>query len=651
MRELCGDITPENNLSKREKLSYFVRNALRGITAWSLPGKVRGWGGHIQPNGSDSPGRIYVDSYLRQELPKLVLPGKIRVLDIGCGTGYARTLLEELGYTGEYVGLDVVRDALFTEQSEAFAISFVQSRIEEYTAPAPFDLVLSNTAFEHIEDDRKAAIVAHRLLASDGVGLHIVPSYWSLFLYLWHGYRQYTPRMLTKTFGGQAITLTGLGGLGSFLLHVLCITLPERVSGSRSFRSGNLYPKLVTFAGKLDHLLPVCRALTVVVVRPLKDTRTKVLFALPSLLVGGIEQQLTEQLKRYDRTRFTLGLLTLFEYEGRESFKDKLPSDVHFESIGMQGAYDWRGWGKLVRFLRSWKPDVVVSSMFSANTALRLLKPFFRYSVIAREHNLYDEKTWIQCLVDRILAAFSCRIIAVSKDVATFAARQAGIKKEKFTVIQNGVDIHKLQAWKKTRADKAALKKELGFKSTDKIILTVGRLKKAKNHEALIKGFVPFSKEYSQYRLVIIGSGVEQPSLQELVRETNGSVFLLERFGEAVWPYYACADWFIFPSLREGFPNVVLEAMSFGLPILATDISGSNECVVDGVNAAGSLTRGNGFFIPPSASGIKGSLVRAAKLSDESVEAMGQASRKQVQQFSIEETVRKYEETFVNCLP
>lgn len=643
MREICGDIGPENQLSAQKKLAYFFGNALRAISGWSLPGKVRGWKGRPVPHGSDSPGRIYVDSYLREALPKLVLPGKIRVLDIGCGTGYVQETLAELGYTGEYVGLDVVHEEGFKQHTEALNASFVEGRIEDYVPEAPFDLVLSNTTLEHVEDDRKAALVAGRVLVEDGVGVHIVPSYWSLFLYLWHGYRQYTPKMLKKAFAGQSATLVGLGGFGSFCLHLFLITIPERVFGVRSLRNSTLYPKLVSVAFALDRYIPACRALTAVIVRPKKDARVRVLFALPSLLVGGIEQQLTEQLARYDRSRFTLALTTLFEYEGRESFKDKLPEDVRFESVGMTGALDWRGWGRLIAFLKEWKPDVVVSSMFSANTALRVLKPFFRYQAIAREHNLYDEKTFMQRMVDRVLAKVSCRIIAVSKTVARFAARQAGIPKEKFTVIQNGVDIQRLTQWQETRQDKEALLRELGFDAKDRIILTVGRLKPAKNHAALISGFVEFAKTHPHYQLVIIGSGVEEEVLRQLVQEKGGGrVHLLQRYGEAVWPYYAAAEWFILPSLREGFPNVILEAMAFSVPILATDISGSNECVVDGVN---------GFLIPSTPFGIKGSLARAARVEREEYADMRQASLRQAEKFSIEETVRKYEECFSTCIP
>jgi glycosyltransferase involved in cell wall biosynthesis len=641
MREICGDIGEDNVLTKREKLTYLLQNFLRGVTSWSLPGKVKGWKGKVVPNGSDSPGRLYVDTYLRQELPRLVLPGKIRVLDIGCGTGYVHTLLSELGYSGEYVGLDVVQEPAFAKESETFSVSFVQGQIEAFETNEPFDLVISNTTLEHVQDDRTAAQVALRVLAPDGVGVHIVPSYWSLFLYLWHGYRQYTPKMLRRMFKGQNYTLIGLGGIGSFFVHLFGITLPERVFGFKSLRKGGIYPRLLSFGLFLDRILPACRALSVVVVHPHKDQRTKVLFALPSLLVGGIEQQLTEQLKRYDRERFSLTLVTLFEYEGRESFKDKLPSDVRFESIALLSPFDWSGWKRLIQVLRNVSPDVVVSSMFSANTALRLLKPFFHYQVIAREHNIYDEKTFIQRTVDRLLAKVTCRIIAVSKDVARFASKQAGIPSDKFTVIQNGVDIKKLQAWQNTQSDKKTLKAQLGFHEDDQLILTVGRLKKVKNHEALIRAFTDFSKEFPKYRLVIIGSGVEKPELQELVREIpHERAVLLERYGEAVWPYYAAADWFILPSLREGFPNVILEAMAFGLPIMATNISGSNECVEDALN---------GLIIPSTASGIKGSLVRAAKLSETELEAMSKASLIRVEQFSIEETVRKYEDTFNQC--
>jgi SAM-dependent methyltransferase len=263
MKEISGDNLP----GKLDKAKYLFYNTLRGITGnvsrirskQFHPGELR--------TGKGSPGRKYLDSFLSQELPRLIPIGKIDVLDIGCGSAYSRGILTHLGYEGTYTGIDVHKHKHFDRNgTESFQSFFVESKIEDFQTDKKFDLVLSVTALEHIENDADAVFRCERLLEPDGRQIHIIPTFWSLFLYLWHGYRQYTPKRIKALFDQERCEVYKLGGLLSFLLHISFITIPVFILKTDKLRDLLLYQRLIEFCNKVDRLLPICCSLYVVVV-------------------------------------------------------------------------------------------------------------------------------------------------------------------------------------------------------------------------------------------------------------------------------------------------------------------------------------------------------------------------------------------------
>ena len=158
--------------------------------------------------------------------------------------------------------------------------------------------------------------------------------------------------------------------------------------------------------------------------------KIKVVFGVNDLLVGGMQRQFMQQIRHFDRERFDITLVTLFEFKDRPTFYDALLSDLQVHRLAFKGWWDAGEWWRLCSLLRTLKPDIVVSSLFFSNTVFRLLKPLLGYASIAREHNTYVDKSWLQKTLDRLLARFSYCIVAVSKTVADFTASKKTFRRK-----------------------------------------------------------------------------------------------------------------------------------------------------------------------------------------------------------------------------
>jgi len=176
--------------------------------------------------------------------------------------------LARIGYSGSYTGIDI--DDRFRRDHPPdfpFAVAFVQGDAHSFAPDVKVDLMVSVSTLEHIHSD---AILIERLpalFAPGGVEVHVVPSGASLLIYLWHGFRQYTPRSIVEKFG-PTVEIVRLGGLGSYLLHFLFITIPDLIL-RRPWRkqAPRLYHAMLMTALRVDRVFPIFPSAYVVIRR------------------------------------------------------------------------------------------------------------------------------------------------------------------------------------------------------------------------------------------------------------------------------------------------------------------------------------------------------------------------------------------------
>jgi glycosyltransferase involved in cell wall biosynthesis len=157
----------------------------------------------------------------------------------------------------------------------------------------------------------------------------------------------------------------------------------------------------------------------------------------------------------------------------------------------------------------------------------------------------------------------------------------------------NGIDTSYFNPQVFKNTDKERLRKELKIKESDFVFIFIGRIVKDKGINELVWTFISVHTKYPDTKLLLVGPFETDldPVLPDIEEEihTNQSI-IWTGFQSDVRPYFAISDVFVFPSYREGFPNVVMQAGAMELPAIVTDINGCNEIIVDGKN---------GIIIPP----------------------------------------------------
>ncbi|PST84059.1 glycosyltransferase family 1 protein [Pedobacter yulinensis] len=156
----------------------------------------------------------------------------------------------------------------------------------------------------------------------------------------------------------------------------------------------------------------------------------------------------------------------------------------------------------------------------------------------------------------------------------------------------NGIDTAYFDPSSISKETRNALRLKLGISANDFVFIFVGRIVADKGINELIAAFKSFDATYP-CKLLLVGNFEQEldpvlPAVAEEIKENENIIHV--GYQPNVRDFYAISDAFVFPSYREGFPNVVLQAGAMSLPSLVTDINGSNEIIIPGEN---------GIIIPP----------------------------------------------------
>jgi len=275
---------------------------------------------------------------------------------------------------------------------------------------------------------------------------------------------------------------------------------------------------------------------------------------------------------------------------------------------------DVAGLWRLVRELRAHRADVLIATRWReyllGGLACRLAgRPRMVCHLSLRVSPRADLKR-------RLIFRLADLVIVNAEEIRDELAGCGWIAPEKIAVVHNGIDPARYE----DLAGGPEFRRELGIPAEAPLLLNVGSLTPQKDHATLVRAAARLADTAPESRVVIVGEGFLRDEIEgEIASAGVGGRVHLAGFRRDIRPALAAADVFVMSSDNEGMPWVLLDALAAGLPVVATDVSGTRACVEEGVN---------GQVVPPRdpaalAAACAGLLADGPRRAD-----MGRASRR-----------------------
>jgi glycosyltransferase involved in cell wall biosynthesis len=356
------------------------------------------------------------------------------------------------------------------------------------------------------------------------------------------------------------------------------------------------------------------------------------LFVLPNVQVAGGQRLVVDLVRGLNRAGSRSGV---FAFRPAEGEPDALSLDGVDAVYGTTSRRRVRYllpavFARLVRAARGY--DVVIGGLEAESTLLALAAArALRKPAVAQVHvdlggffAQYKGAAWTRT-ARRLYKSFDA-IVAVSEGAAE-RARSFGVPAEALSVIPNGVDLERVRRNGSARA------------KNGRVVLGVGRLTHEKGFDLLVEAHARVRRDGLDHRLVLVGDGPERPALEADARRLGVEESV--RFaGFVVEPgrFYASASLFCLPSRSEGFGLALLEALAFGLPVVAADCPGGPREVLDG-GAYGEL-------VAPGSADPLAEAIGAYFRDPAPLEAKAAKARGRAEEFSIDRAATAYAELF-----
>jgi glycosyltransferase involved in cell wall biosynthesis len=359
----------------------------------------------------------------------------------------------------------------------------------------------------------------------------------------------------------------------------------------------------------------------------------RVLFVSTSTTVGGAEKTLFELATRLDPRRFAVAGVVSLKPEGRYA-RLLAERGVKTESLGLSGAPRPADAERLAAIVDRERPDVVHAVMYQAIQLARMAKPraAVPFKLISSPRVNYRSRSLWTLLVDRWLKRRDDLLIAECGASRKFLIERLGYDPAKVIVIRNGVDAA-------GRSPSENKRRELRLNDGDVLVGAVGRLDRQKGFETLIEAMARLKE--TSLRCAIIGDGPDRPRLEDLIRRRGleNSVRLLGEKDD-VPSWLSAFDLYCLPSLWEGLPNSLLEAMALGLPVVASGVDGVPEAVTDGKN---------GLLVPPENPESLAAALESLLSDPVKRAALGAAAKAAVgERFTLARMIAEYERAYGN---
>lgn len=367
--------------------------------------------------------------------------------------------------------------------------------------------------------------------------------------------------------------------------------------------------------------------------------KIKILQTIRQGKIGGGERHVIDLVESLDKSVFQPIVLSFTDGEMISHLRE-MGVEVHV--IHTEKGFDYKVWPKVTMLIK----ERGISLVHAHGT--RACSNSFWSAKRMKVPCLYTVHGWSfhndQPFVQKNIRSFLERVLVKQVDGTILVSDNNGKEaKEMFSpkrqyVIKNGVNLNRFAL-----TDNHAVRQELGIHETTFLVGYIARMTKQKDPLSMVRAMEIVAKQNENIKLLMVGSGELDNEVATLIEELNLSNIIRQPFRTDVPNLLEALDIYCLPSLWEGLPIGVLEAMAMGKPIIATAIPGNSELVEDDRNGY--------LFEVNSPVAIAEAIIRMFSLDDNVRNFFGVFSRDRIEkQFSIVKMTAKIEQLYLDYL-
>lgn len=373
------------------------------------------------------------------------------------------------------------------------------------------------------------------------------------------------------------------------------------------------------------------------------EKKFRILYLTTTSQLYGAEKMVYELAKRINKDRFEPMVCTI-----KDDLDNQLLSQLRKEGVKtacLKIEKKWEVW-KAIHFfsiIKSFKPDILQSFLFFDNILARIFGKFMSIPVIiSGQRNVEIHRSQLRNFIDRVTLPLADYIVSNSKAGKQILVNREKIDEKKIEVIYNGIDIQDFN--KKQKAELADLFTSESFFSNKFIVGFIGSLTQQKGLNVLFEAAAELKEKSLNIILVLIGEGKRKQELEQLTKELGiEDIVYFTGYKDMGWKFMRLFDVLVSPSLWEGMPNVVIEAMAQGIIVVATNVGGIPELIEEGKD---------GFLVESkNIHALVDKISYIFNLPEEKrIEIRENAQKKIIKNYSIEKMVREYESLYQDLL-
>ena len=297
---------------------------------------------------------------------------------------------------------------------------------------------------------------------------------------------------------------------------------------------------------------------------------------------------------------------------------------------------------RLMHKIGSFRPQIIHAFLFRANLLARIAARLCRVSINISSIRIIENDRPIYYFLDRLTSSLVTQFLAVSERVKEVTSERSAIDAERIRVIRNGIDLSTYTS-SGLAEDYSSAALQFGIGPHSLVCGTVARLHPQKGIRHLIDAFALLRTNFPDLKLLVVGDGPERLNLanQAAALGVSQSVIFAGQWNSPVH-CLRLMNVFVLPSLYEGFPNALLEAMAALVPVVASDVGGVGELV---------RHEENGLLVPPESPSRLADAIRSILLNPEKAKRMATLALDRIRkEFSLEGMLNEYDDLYEELL-